>query len=121
MYFANGNLSEKYTCGETFSFLLSDMKRYHEDTGDYVERTTAKRLRRDINAIVMDYLIQEGYPAAAQKFAVESGLEHPEDETSLTEERVKIRDAIYKGDLQTAIEEINDIDPQVCDIHSSSC
>lgn len=61
----------------------------------------------------MDFLIQEGYPAAAQKFATESGLEKVEDETTLTEERVKIRNAIYKGDLQTAIEEINDINPQV--------
>ena len=76
----------------------------------------AKHSYRDVNSLVMDFLIQEGYPAAAARFAEEANIEVKEDNV-LINERVQIRDAIFKGDLQTAIEEINDIDPQVCGIN----
>lgn len=60
----------------------------------------------------MDYLISEGYPSAAQKFAHEANIAPMLDVDSV-EERVSIRRAIYEGDIQTAIEQINELNPQV--------
>jgi len=60
----------------------------------------------------MDFLVQEGYPDAAARFAEEANMA-TNAEDSLIEERVRIKNAIYRGDLQSAIEEINDIDVSV--------
>lgn len=61
----------------------------------------------------MDFLVQQGYPDAAARFAEEANIETGA-ENALMDERVKIRNAIYQGNLQMAIEEINEIDTQVC-------
>ena len=61
----------------------------------------------------MDYLIAEGYPSAAEKFAMEANIDRPQNNSSI-EQRVQIRDFIYRGDLQQAIELINDLSPEVC-------
>ena len=65
-----------------------------------------------INTLVMDYLVSEGYPSAAQNFALEANVQPRVDIESI-EERVVIRNAIYGGDIQTAIEKINELNPQV--------
>lgn len=67
---------------------------------------------RDLNSVIMDYLITEGYPSAAQKFAMEANIQLKVDVDSIRE-RVDIRDAIYSGDIQSAIEKINELDPEV--------
>jgi glucose-induced degradation protein 8 len=66
----------------------------------------------DINNLIMDYLVTEGYPSAAQKFAAEANIQPRADFESITE-RVEIRESIHRGDLQTAIEKINELNPQV--------
>ena len=66
----------------------------------------------DINYLVMDYLITNGYPAAAKKFAVEANIQPNEDVDSI-QERVDIRTAIHLGDIQSAVEKINELNPQV--------
>jgi hypothetical protein len=63
----------------------------------------------------MDYLITNGYPAAAKKFAVEANIQPRADIESI-QERVEIRTAIHSGNIQAAIEKINDLNPQVCRI-----
>lgn len=60
----------------------------------------------------MDYLISEGYPIAAQKFALEANIQPKVDFDSIRE-RVEIRNAIYGGDIQSAVEKINELNPQV--------
>jgi glucose-induced degradation protein 8 len=67
---------------------------------------------RDVNSLVMDYLIKEGYPSAAEKFAIEANIEQPPDESNIRV-RVQIRDAIYRGDLDTAIDLIAEASPEV--------
>ncbi|KAF2497104.1 hypothetical protein BU16DRAFT_526138 [Lophium mytilinum] len=63
----------------------------------------------------MDYLINEGYPSAAKKFAMEANIQPPvEEETILP--RVEIRNAIYAGDIEKAIHKINDLNPQILDL-----
>lgn len=64
-----------------------------------------------MNRLVMDYLVTNGYPAAAQKFAIEANVQQMDVES--TQERVDIRTAIYSGDIQAAIEKINELNPQV--------
>ena len=60
----------------------------------------------------MDYLITNGYPAAAKKFALEANIQPKADVDSI-QERVDIRTAIHSGDIQSAIEKINELNPQV--------
>lgn len=64
----------------------------------------------------MDYLITEGYSAAAKKFAAEANLVPQgttmSDPTNI-EKRVEIRNAILSGDIQHAIEEINELNQDV--------
>jgi len=61
----------------------------------------------------MDYLVNEGYPSAAEKFAKEANIPTT-THVSMIQERVEIRNAIFQGDIQTAIERINELNPQVC-------
>ena len=60
----------------------------------------------------MDYLVTEGYPEAAERFATEANLSPRIDLDSINQ-RVEIRTLIYEGDIKTAIEKINDLNPQV--------
>ena len=67
----------------------------------------------DINYVIMDYLINEGYPAAAKKFATEANVQHFPSDTENIEQRVEIRNYILAGDIESAIEKINDLDAEV--------
>jgi len=69
-------------------------------------------LDSDINFVIMDYLINEGYPAAAQKFAMEAGIAFAGNSEGI-QQRVDIRNAIHAGNLQLAIEKINQLNPEV--------
>ncbi|KAF2744180.1 hypothetical protein M011DRAFT_191734 [Sporormia fimetaria CBS 119925] len=71
-----------------------------------------------INSVVMDYLISEGYPRAAEKFAKEANIELPATEESI-QVRVASRRAIHAGDIGTAIDLINDFNPQLLDTNPS--
>lgn len=68
----------------------------------------------DINFVIMDYLVSEGYPRAAERFAKEANIHVPLVEESI-QSRVEIRRAIYSGDIDTAITKINDLNPQILD------
>lgn len=112
-----GNLSET-TCGEHVN-LLSDFEAYSFTlVATRVNLTTSwssftdTMLCRDINFVIMDYLISEGYPRAAEKFAKEANMQLPVEEESI-QARVEIRKAIHAGDIDTAINKINDLNPQV--------
>ncbi|PYI17173.1 hypothetical protein BO99DRAFT_444840 [Aspergillus violaceofuscus CBS 115571] len=73
-----------------------------------------KPSKTDINYLVMDYLITNGYPAAAKKFALEANIQ-PRADIEAIQERVEIRTAIHSGNIQTAIEKINELNPQILD------
>jgi hypothetical protein len=56
----------------------------------------------------MDYLISEGYPGAAEKFANETNLFQSEAfDVESIRERVQIRNAILSGHIEDAIELLN--------------
>jgi len=60
----------------------------------------------------MNYLVIEGYKDAAEKFSAESGLQPPVDLSSI-EDRMNIRNAVQSGNIEEAIEKVNDLDPEV--------
>ncbi|KAK9446602.1 CTLH/CRA C-terminal to lish motif domain-containing protein [Limtongia smithiae] len=70
--------------------------------------------KSNLNALVMNYLIIEGYQSAATKFAQEANITANVALDSI-EDRMKIRAAIHAGDIQDAIERINDLDPELLD------
>lgn len=60
----------------------------------------------------MNYLVVEGYKDAAEQFSSESGLAPTVDLQSI-QERMDIRHAIQSGDVDTAIDLVNDLNPEV--------
>jgi hypothetical protein len=77
-----------------------------------------KPSKTDINFVIMDYLVSEGYPRAAEKFAKEANIQLPLEEESI-QSRVEIRRSIHAGDIDTAITKINDLNPQILDTDPS--
>lgn len=66
----------------------------------------------DINSLIFDYLMMEGYPNAAAKFSKEANLQpHQADDT--IQLRQQIQHSIHIGSVQSAIEALNDLDPEV--------
>lgn len=68
----------------------------------------------DLNRLVMDYLVIEGYKDAAQRFSVETGLS-PQVDLESIENRMIIRAAIQRGDVEDAIGRVNELDPEILD------
>uniref|UniRef100_A0A3Q3RD74 CTLH domain-containing protein n=1 Tax=Monopterus albus TaxID=43700 RepID=A0A3Q3RD74_MONAL len=70
--------------------------------------------RTDMNRLIMNHLVTEGFKEAAEKFRIESGIEPSVDLDSL-DERIKIREMILKGQIQDAIALINSLHPELLD------
>lgn len=65
----------------------------------------------------MDYLVIEGYKNAAERFSNETGLS-PQVDLDSIENRMTIRNAIQRGDIEEAIGRVNELDPEVS-VHPS--
>jgi hypothetical protein len=66
----------------------------------------------DINALILDYLTMAGYPNAAARFSAEANLQPQHDDSSIGA-RQQIQNSIHRGDIQAAIDALNDLDPEV--------
>lgn len=73
-----------------------------------------KSPKSDINALILDYLTMEGYPNAAANFSKEANLQ-PLQESASIQARQDIQNCIHSGDIQTAIETLNELDPEILD------
>ncbi|KAL1748494.1 CTLH/CRA C-terminal to lish motif domain-containing protein [Schizophyllum fasciatum] len=62
----------------------------------------------------MDYLVIEGYKSAAEEFSQEASLAAPVDFDSI-ENRMNIREALQRGDVEDAITRVNDLNPDILD------
>lgn len=62
--------------------------------------------------MILDYLMMEGYPKAAEKFQKEANLK-PRQEDPTINARQQIQHAIHVGDIQKAISDLNELDPGV--------
>ncbi|KIY43341.1 lish motif-containing protein [Fistulina hepatica ATCC 64428] len=72
--------------------------------------------KTDLNRLIMDYLVIEGYKSAAEQFSMEAGLTPPVDPASI-ETRMNIRNALQRGDVDDAIGRVNDLNPELLDTH----
>jgi hypothetical protein len=68
----------------------------------------------DLNKLVMNYLVIEGYKDAAEKFSQESQTS-PNIDLSTIQDRMDIRHAIQGGKIEQGIELVNDLDPEILD------
>jgi hypothetical protein len=60
----------------------------------------------------MEFLINEGYPNTAHNFAQEANL--PQEDSKISfETRVAIKNFIISGQIEEAMESINDLNPEV--------
>lgn len=71
--------------------------------------------RSDMNTLVMDYLVTEGYKDAAQVFMDEAGVQSPINLESMSD-RIKIREAMDLGNIDLVTQMINDFDPELLDM-----
>jgi len=70
--------------------------------------------KQDLNRMIMNYLIVEGYQEAASKFVQEANVKVPVDHSHIYE-RAQIRNSIYQGNIQHAIHRINELEPELLD------
>ncbi|EDS33034.1 conserved hypothetical protein [Culex quinquefasciatus] len=68
----------------------------------------------DINKLIMNYLVTEGFKEAAEKFQAESGVEPSVDLSSL-DNRILIREAVQNGRVQEAVRQVNQLHPELLD------
>ncbi|XP_056279371.1 glucose-induced degradation protein 8-A homolog isoform X3 [Pseudoliparis swirei] len=108
-----------FCTGETRLFVIPTMS-YAEKPEDITKEEWMDKLnnvhiqRADMNRLIMNYLVTEGFKEAAEKFRMESGIEPSVDLDSL-DERIKIREMILKGQIQEAIALINSLHPELLD------
>lgn len=67
-----------------------------------------------LNKLVLDYLIIEGYTDAATKFSKDTGIDM-DSSTNLIKDRKSIKDLIRNGEISPAIDLINEINPDILD------
>ncbi|XP_037805465.1 glucose-induced degradation protein 8 homolog isoform X2 [Lucilia sericata] len=68
----------------------------------------------DMNRLIMNYLVTEGFKEAAEKFQIEAGLE-PSIELNSLDDRILIREAIQNGRIQEATHLVNQLHPELLD------
>ncbi|GMH05417.1 hypothetical protein Nepgr_007257 [Nepenthes gracilis] len=70
--------------------------------------------KEDMNKLVMNFLVTEGYVDAAEKFRMESGTEPDIDLATITD-RMAVKKAVQCGNVLDAIEKVNDLNPEILD------
>ena len=76
---------------------------------------------RAMNAYVLDYLVSEGFPESAKSFVSEANFTRSSLDVSRIQQRVKIKKLIDDGQIQSAIEHCNAVDPRVRTLFRFSC
>ncbi|KAL0363353.1 UNVERIFIED_CONTAM: protein GID8 [Sesamum calycinum] len=75
--------------------------------------SNVKVRKEDMNKLVMNFLVTEGYVEAVEKFRLESGTEHI-DLATITD-RMAVKKAVQSGNVEDAIEKVNDLNPEILD------
>ncbi|XP_014205741.1 glucose-induced degradation protein 8 homolog [Copidosoma floridanum] len=70
--------------------------------------------RTQMNNLIMNYLVTEGFKEAAEKFQQESGVK-PAVELDSMDDRIRIRDAIQNGRIEEAKTLVNQLHPELLD------
>ncbi|KAF8370172.1 hypothetical protein HHK36_003743 [Tetracentron sinense] len=81
---------------------------------EWEKRLSNVKIRKeDMNKLVMNFLVTEGYVEAAEKFCMESGTEHIDLAT--IKDRMAVKKAVQCGNVEDAIERVNDLNPEILD------
>ncbi|KAI0460256.1 ran binding protein in the microtubule-organising centre [Xylaria acuta] len=100
--------------------LLVDMMTSSTSTATPVKHAFTRQVeevktpKSDINALILDYLTVAGYPNAAAKFSSEANLQ-PQQPTSAIQQRLRIQKYIHKGEIENALQELNEVYPSILD------
>ena len=70
-------------------------------------------MKSDLNVLIMNYLVHQGYPSSAVSFAREANLALSKESIDSITARMKVRNKIHAGDIEGAIHDINTLNPQV--------
>ena len=62
----------------------------------------------------MEYLVKEGFKEAALEFQKETGID-PGLDGSVMDQQISIRKAVEAGDVSSAVETVNELDPEILD------
>ncbi|TYH53287.1 hypothetical protein ES332_D09G089400v1 [Gossypium tomentosum] len=82
---------------------------------EWEKRLNDVKIRKeDMNKLVMNFLVTEGYVEAAEKFQMESGTEPDIDLATITD-RMAVKKAVQSGNVEDAIEKVNDLNPEILD------
>jgi hypothetical protein len=90
------------------------------------ELKQAEPSKATMDKILLEYFISEGFCDIAEKFIEESGTSRLECDRAAAEKRtevmnshfppyIKIRTSIHQGNIQAAIEAVNDVNPDILD------
>jgi len=91
---------------------------------EWVTRLESMQLKRnELNLLIMDYLIAEGFKEAAERFKMEanidvekiSGLVNNHESNEQIDQRIAVRGAIEGGRIREAMKLINDYYPELID------
>jgi glucose-induced degradation protein 8 len=83
----------------------------HISPEQWDQRLAAVRVdRQALNRLVANWLVAEGHASAAAAFREESGTD-PAADLAAVEDRVRVRRAVRRGDVEAAVERVNDLDP----------
>lgn len=73
--------------------------------------------RNEINRLILEYLIVEGYKDAAEKFQLEIGIDEPLTQIHSTgaslRERMEIREAVLSRQIEYTIDRVNQLWPEL--------
>uniref|UniRef100_A0A7I4A0G9 CTLH domain-containing protein n=1 Tax=Physcomitrium patens TaxID=3218 RepID=A0A7I4A0G9_PHYPA len=70
--------------------------------------------KEDMNRLVMNFLVTEGYVDAVKKFLHESGTQ-PDVDIGTIFDRLDLRNAVECGHVEDAIEKVNHLNPEILD------
>ncbi len=85
------------------------------DVAEWTEKVESYHLpRAELDKVIMEYLVKEGFKEAVLTFQKESGID-PGVDMKILDEQIKIRGAIESGSIQDAVELVNDVDPEILD------
>lgn len=65
----------------------------------------------------MEFFVKEGFKDAAVEFQRETGIDPGLDE-NVMDQQIRIRKAVEAGDIQMAVEAVNQLDPEILDTNS---
>ncbi|MBA0695379.1 hypothetical protein Goari_002007, partial [Gossypium aridum] len=82
---------------------------------EWEKRLNDVKIRKeDMNKLVMNFLVTEGYVEAAEKFRMESGTK-PDIDLATISDRMAVKKAVQCGNVEDAIEKVNDLNPEILD------